>query len=626
MSSSSYQQNVGLYNRRGMLQNNKSSKIKTGYSAEKTGDSSNNKSSSYDPGYHSSSASASSKSNPNQDWKNSPLLNNEFAQQHMSFLASILVSYEGLTAGKIGNPNMTKEDYDQVESEEIELMDIRWCMASVIRRAQRFMEITGKKCLEGPDMKIGFDKNKVTCFKCKQKGHFKRECTNNKADDSVNPVYEDYYKKAIYHQNNEQPTRKQIEEGSSEEKRQAVMTLHDLSESSIQNEKSVWDNFDWDKYFDEEEGGVRIVIHDDEGYDWSQHDKVVGKAKAMVAEIKQSREERHAHIRLDEVYDAYKEAIQAGRWGKEKECFVDPPGNSTVNPETVDFEALVAAILTVSVWCKGLEEIPRYKEKVEEGIRKVIYASLEKKKKTVEEIVDESEKLVNEVNKADEKAEEAVVEKQQEIEKVQNQQANETTVPITEVTTQTDSSDQSVDNKAEQQCKKCMKTCSECTKKDEKLKIRDIEFTKIEKIFKNKSHEMIENEKFLKQENEKLKQKCDDPEKENKILKEKCSAVCNECVPKDKTIQQLQKEYDGMKLSYHTVKEAYETLKSKVKSLDDRLSACQKTIKFLEARYEGKQMVLNQYIDDVAKLKQELTDKEKLVNKLQSYHASSYIL
>ncbi|KAF5802790.1 putative transcription factor interactor and regulator CCHC(Zn) family [Helianthus annuus] len=81
-----------------------------------------------------------------------------------------------------------------------------------------------------------------------------------------------------------------------------------------------------------------------------------------------------------------------------------------------------------------------------------------------------------------------------------------------------------------------------------------------------------------------------------------------------------------MKLSYETVKEAYETLKSKVKSLDDRLCACQRNTKFLEARFEDKQRVLNQYIDDVAKLKQELADKEKLVNKLQSYHSSSYIL
>ncbi|KAF5764429.1 putative transcription factor interactor and regulator CCHC(Zn) family [Helianthus annuus] len=125
----------------------------------------------------------------------------------MSFLASILVSYESLVAGRIGNPEMTKEDYDQIDPEEMELIDIRWCMASVIRRAQRFMEITGRSCLGDADTKLGFDKSKVTCFKCKQKGHFKRERSNRQADERVNPFHEDYYRKAIYHQTNEQPSK-----------------------------------------------------------------------------------------------------------------------------------------------------------------------------------------------------------------------------------------------------------------------------------------------------------------------------------------------------------------------------------------------------------------------------------
>ncbi|KAM0012413.1 putative transcription factor interactor and regulator CCHC(Zn) family [Helianthus debilis subsp. tardiflorus] len=305
---------------------------------------------------------------------------------------------------------MTKEDYDQIDPKEMELMDIRWCMASVILRAQRFMEITGRKCLEGPDMKIGFDKNKVTCFKCKQKGHFKRECSNNKADDSVNPFHDDYYKKANYHQNDEQPTRKQLDEGSSKEKKHALLTNRDRSESNILQDKK----FNWDDYIKVDDN--RCIIHDDEGYDWSKHDKEDIEVKAMVAEIKQSREERHARMRLDDMYGAYKEATGANRWSEEKECFVDPNRNPTVDPNKVDFKALVAMIPTVRVWCKGLEEIPRYREKVEEGIRKVIFASVEKKKKkkkkkkkTVEEIVDESQKLVDEVKKADEKAEELLL-------------------------------------------------------------------------------------------------------------------------------------------------------------------------------------------------------------------------
>ncbi|MFS7954117.1 putative transcription factor interactor and regulator CCHC(Zn) family [Helianthus anomalus] len=48
----------------------------------------------------------------------------------------------------------------------------------------------------GPSTKLGFDKSKVTCFKCKQKVHFKRECRNSATDETANPFHNDYYRKA----------------------------------------------------------------------------------------------------------------------------------------------------------------------------------------------------------------------------------------------------------------------------------------------------------------------------------------------------------------------------------------------------------------------------------------------
>ncbi|MFS8002188.1 hypothetical protein Hanom_Chr13g01199131 [Helianthus anomalus] len=60
-----------------------------------------------------------------------------------------------------------------------------------------------------------------------------------------------------------------------------------------------------------------------------------------------------------------------------------------------------------------------------------------------------------------------------------------------------------------------METCSACTEKDEKFRTRDIEFIKIEKVFKEKCKEMLENEKILKDSDEKLTQKCKSLEKEN---------------------------------------------------------------------------------------------------------------
>ncbi|MFS7904365.1 hypothetical protein Hanom_Chr01g00035171 [Helianthus anomalus] len=162
-----------------------------------------------------------------------------------------------------------------------------------------------------------------------------------------------------------------------------------------------------------------VVIHDDEGFNWN---KYIQKEKhALVAEFKESREENHARMYLSEVYKAFIKAKRENRWSKEKECFVDPKGNPTVDPQKVDFEARVAAIPTVGVWIKRLEEIPNYRQKVEEGIKKVIYASVEKKKKTVEEIVDESKKMVDEVKKTDAKADEVVTEKQQVSEESQKQ-------------------------------------------------------------------------------------------------------------------------------------------------------------------------------------------------------------
>ncbi|KAJ0668041.1 hypothetical protein HanPI659440_Chr17g0684501 [Helianthus annuus] len=148
----------------------------------------------------------------------------------MSFLASILESYESLVAGRIGNPELTKEDYDQIDPEEMEQIDIRWCLANGIRRAQRFMEITGRQELGGLlSTKLGFDKSKVTCFRCKQ-SHFKREYVNREVVDHGNPFHDDYNKKAIYQKIGEHTSGeslKRIVGSSSKEKSQALVTTHD---------------------------------------------------------------------------------------------------------------------------------------------------------------------------------------------------------------------------------------------------------------------------------------------------------------------------------------------------------------------------------------------------------------
>ncbi|KAF5797637.1 putative transcription factor interactor and regulator CCHC(Zn) family [Helianthus annuus] len=268
----------------------------------------------------------------------------------MVFLASVLKSYESLVAGKIGNTNLTKEDYDQIDPEEMELIDIKWCMASAVRRAQRFMEITGRKSIGGPSTKLGFDKSKVTCFKCKQKGHFKRECRNAYADDSENPFREDYYKRAIYHQNKLEPPRMKQLEDTPKEKSRAL-----------------------------------AVIHDDEGFDWSDilpEEDVVGYAFAATTEIKPFRDTRtaaeksndrqqRAQYKMIRISRVYSEAKKAKRWDADRECYLDPEGNIAIDPKTLSLEAFAEEFAELEVsqqreWWGGGEEKEKEKEKEQE--------------------------------------------------------------------------------------------------------------------------------------------------------------------------------------------------------------------------------------------------------------------
>nr|GFA02997.1 putative ribonuclease H-like domain-containing protein [Tanacetum cinerariifolium] len=63
-----------------------------------------------------------------------------------------------------------------INEDDMEEIDIKWSMALLSMRAEKFWKKTGKKIsIQGSDV-VGFDKSKVKCFNCHKMGHFAIEC------------------------------------------------------------------------------------------------------------------------------------------------------------------------------------------------------------------------------------------------------------------------------------------------------------------------------------------------------------------------------------------------------------------------------------------------------------------
>ncbi|KAI3813994.1 hypothetical protein L1987_18733 [Smallanthus sonchifolius] len=106
----------------------------------------------------------------------------KIAEDHMALFSSCMLAYEKFIGGKQTDPETIEEDFNQVDPDDMEDMDIQWNMAMILRRVKRFLNRTGKKFIgEHSNAKVGFDKSKAKCYKCNNFGHFARECQKDKA-------------------------------------------------------------------------------------------------------------------------------------------------------------------------------------------------------------------------------------------------------------------------------------------------------------------------------------------------------------------------------------------------------------------------------------------------------------
>ncbi|GKD49574.1 ribonuclease H-like domain-containing protein, partial [Tanacetum coccineum] len=78
-------------------------------------------------------------------------------------------------ASQPNSPQMSREDLEQIDPDDLEEMNLQWEMAMLTIRARRFIKRTGRQ-LDVNSQRVGFDRSKVECYNCHKYGHFAREC------------------------------------------------------------------------------------------------------------------------------------------------------------------------------------------------------------------------------------------------------------------------------------------------------------------------------------------------------------------------------------------------------------------------------------------------------------------
>nr|GEU95236.1 ribonuclease H-like domain-containing protein [Tanacetum cinerariifolium] len=83
--------------------------------------------------------------------------------------------FQSFVANTEPEQQLAYEDFEQIEKLDLEEMDLKWEMAMLSVRVHKFEQKAGRKIDFDKKESSRFNKKKVICYKCQQRGHFSRE-------------------------------------------------------------------------------------------------------------------------------------------------------------------------------------------------------------------------------------------------------------------------------------------------------------------------------------------------------------------------------------------------------------------------------------------------------------------
>ncbi|GKC54292.1 hypothetical protein Tco_1077037 [Tanacetum coccineum] len=78
------------------------------------------------------------------------------------------------------SPQLKNEDFQQIDGDDLEELDLRWQVAMLTVRVKKFIQRTGRNLDFKEKRPVSLDKSKIECYNRHRKGHFARECKSGR--------------------------------------------------------------------------------------------------------------------------------------------------------------------------------------------------------------------------------------------------------------------------------------------------------------------------------------------------------------------------------------------------------------------------------------------------------------